>query len=1674
MTTVLVIRKLEDDTNLQPTNSQLSTLNTPFVDKDFTKAKQQTIPRMSGMGAIFELWSEFQGSKNPEEKKEEEVKLEPDPDEAEEGYLDQNSEWHKAIHNRNWDSLLFMLQQFDFQKYKPKPKEKKDRRLRVVKAAHWVKEKVQKPPEEEEPIPVSPLLALDDLGQTPLHAAIANLAPDRLITRLANSERKAALIADKKGHIPLHVATIHERNTQVIDRCIRSNFHHMQQLDEAGRTALWYAVERAVARTEENVFDLDLYWGIPRDQEDREWQERQEVYWEKVKFILLSYSSRRKVMIPEERRVLLESLEHAAPPAVIELCIMACQGMLHTDPSLASGALRIFMRRSYPIKNLQILLYHFPVKKEESLHAARRILTDHYFLGCRTLEGRDMSYREEMERYALVPKFKRSLHTQEWWNKIKCLLRLCGHGNDKDHKKEFEDKSLLHAALSNFDTPPSLVQLLMAMNPEAIKMRHPFLNCLLVHLICRNWKYNLCPHSKAVGVNLEMAEPPMEQVLKIIVTSDPSNVRKRYNNRLPLHHAVATGKSVEFLDALIQKDRKTLGVRDPETKLFPYQMAAFPSLNRNCALWAAAKYGEEEWKALRSKKRAAAVQEVLDEQDLDQLSTIYTLIKEHPAALEPPALVKKLAGIGRKRGCGMISTHFLKLLYQRQPRDGDSVVDESAELNPDIDEWAFLKYNMTFLVLALENKEVPSEIEQWWQKMKFWIRFCYTGDNSLPQDDEHLLHAGLSNPDTPPLMVELLLALHPESASLPVEGKLEYPLHIAAATSSYVPQYFENYESKNVYQLLIDAYPKAASMKSAAGLPIDIARKAGKNDNEIAPLLKASLRSSRSSRTLGREKSSRTSGRSSLNREKSSRSSLKTEKSSRSAGRSSLKREMSSRTGKDASRNSELATAAAATAAASAALASAATEDLELDSKPEIATEDVMKSAPSLSAALPTAVREDKTLGAKSEAAPEEVVQSSAPPTELVESFAQSAADLPSAVSDDRESGPKSEVTMEKAVESSAPPSAPTSAEVPAAVADDTESSPKSEVAMEEAIESSAPATEEIVESSPPSSADLPAAVSYDEEPGAKPETATDEVVESTPPTSAESSAEVTEIKDSGVKTAIVSKAALASPSPSSAKPLPAASDDNEPVANPELVTEEVAESSPSSSEKGEPLPPLAPASSGEDITEAAPSGEDVLRIMEDTRMSVEMSEAAHGTEPREEPNSDGFGDDTPDDEDIMRMMESIRLSVQPLDQVPGTEPREEPNSDGFGDDTPDDEDIMRMMESIRLSVQASDQVPGTEPREEPNSDGLGDDTPDDDEIFRMMEEIRLLSEMSAPLAEMELTDNDFGEDEPDDEEIRKMMEEVNATMAEKQNTEDFAVPVEAELPPQSSTDAVAASDMVIAATGEATPNDAAQEPSVENENELTPSAPEGDVLQKAKDVDEADRKSSSPIPAVKEKVRALGSAEAGISESPEPATEQGVGAEAPKSLDIDSQVAQDVGSSSPEPTAKELVAEDTEAQEDDSLVAKEVEPTLATPEGDATATDEPNDATSDSEGDEEQQPSPATKETDSTATPELASTEEKKEAIEPPVPVVEDENEKSSPPAQKEQESSAENAPPAEGYYSLEDLQNNRYPEADVAHKEAYLSPEDFEKNFQMTKDEFDKLAKWKQGKAKQAAGLF
>lgn len=61
-----------------------------------------------------------------------------------------------------------------------------------------------------------------------------------------------------------------------------------------------------------------------------------------------------------------------------------------------------------------------------------------------------------------------------------------------------------------------------------------------------------------------------------------------------------------------------------------------------------------------------------------------------------------------------------------------------------------------------------------------------------------------------------------------------------------------------------------------------------------------------------------------------------------------------------------------------------------------------------------------------------------------------------------------------------------------------------------------------------------------------------------------------------------------------------------------------------------------------------------------------------------------------------------------------------------------------------------------------------------------------------------------------------------------------------------------------------------------------------------------------------------------------------------------------------------------------------------------------------------------------------------------------------------------------AKGTFPYEDLKANKVPDIDPSNKQDYLSDADFQTVFKMSKDEFNKLAKWKQANAKKAAGLF
>lgn len=312
----------------------------------------------------------------------------------------------------------------------------------------------------------------------------------------------------------------------------------------------------------------------------------------------------------------------------------------------------------------------------------------------------------------------------------------------------------------------------------------------------------------------------MEQILKIVLATDDTSTRKRLGNRLPLHDAVSTSKSVEFLKALIQKDQRTLSIRDPTTKLYPFQMAALGNLNKNAGFWAHARYSPEAWKSLRPEERAKAVDEVIEEKKAEQLSTICFLLRSFPMAVAPTTQPLK-ACFRDTRGNGMVFSLYLLMMYASN----------------DVGDHFVLQSNLDLIEEAIEPEEIPPELESWWAKLKFWIRYCYRSEIRLPKEDKFLLHAAVGNEDVPPLVIELLLAIFPNSVTIPVHGGSEYPLHIAAATNRYMPQSFETINRRSTIQSLVDAYSEAADVRSPRDTPFEIALAKGTRSQDELKVL---------------------------------------------------------------------------------------------------------------------------------------------------------------------------------------------------------------------------------------------------------------------------------------------------------------------------------------------------------------------------------------------------------------------------------------------------------------------------------------------------------------------------------------------------------------------------------------------------------------------------------------------------------------------------------------------------------------------------------------------------------------------------------------------------------------------------------------------------------------------
>jgi hypothetical protein len=108
----------------------------------------------------------------------------------------------------------------------------------------------------------------------------------------------------------------------------------------------------------------------------------------------------------------------------------------------------------------------------------------------------------------------------------------------------------------------------------------------------------------------------------------------------------------------------------------------------------------------------------------------------------------------------------------------------------------------------------------------------------MGRSDDYLLHSVVCNPDSPPQVTELLLALNPSSALRCLPNTELLPLHLAALTPPYVPCDFE-VQTRGALELIVRAHPAAAGCASEIGFPLHMAIKSDRSWNELHLLVEA-------------------------------------------------------------------------------------------------------------------------------------------------------------------------------------------------------------------------------------------------------------------------------------------------------------------------------------------------------------------------------------------------------------------------------------------------------------------------------------------------------------------------------------------------------------------------------------------------------------------------------------------------------------------------------------------------------------------------------------------------------------------------------------------------------------------------------------------------------------------
>mmetsp|Transcript_4827 Transcript_4827/g.11514 ORF Transcript_4827/g.11514 Transcript_4827/m.11514 type:complete len:721 (+) Transcript_4827:297-2459(+) len=449
--------------------------------------------------------------------------------------------WHNLILKHNWDDFRNMLKSYDHTKYRQRSNGS------------------GKPRSQQDSQEVSPLLQVDTNGRTPLHLACKEQMPSRLLRRLLFVERNAAYVQDADGRYPLHLAIIYNLDEHILDRVIHANPDSLVAPDNLKHTPIQYAVLKADRRRE----NKEIKWGPPQTEEQDEIQKLLIDAYQPVLFILESMAKRHKILsVAHEKKTLIEAVGNFAPPEVVDLMVILSEKILQKSQKMSERLMRSVFEQNYPLNVIHRVLEITSkvIPSADLLETIRQRLTVHFNEGCKGDTSLAKKFAKTCRKGGKKID-KTSSVCRDWWEKLRYLIaRSCNRTSN------WKNDTVLHMALCNPKSQPSLIEYLCRLNSAAKYKLDEVTGALPIHLAFIHW------HPDKYGLGDERAQV---KVLNLLLAGDFDLVRKgSADGRIALHYAILHGRPMSCIQVLLNLDEETLSIRDPVTNLLPFQLAA--------------------------------------------------------------------------------------------------------------------------------------------------------------------------------------------------------------------------------------------------------------------------------------------------------------------------------------------------------------------------------------------------------------------------------------------------------------------------------------------------------------------------------------------------------------------------------------------------------------------------------------------------------------------------------------------------------------------------------------------------------------------------------------------------------------------------------------------------------------------------------------------------------------------------------------------------------------------------------------------------------------------------------------------------------------------------------------------------------------------------------------------